>query len=212
MGRRTRAEAEETRGKILVAALELMSEKGYSRTTFVDVAERIGLTKGAVYWHFSSKQELFIALIRFFYQRREQLVGEQAIPLASLEDVQPHFIERSRVIMQDPLCRQFAYFLSFQMEWTEELYAAAQEVLDDLQEDLFQQLFHVMSDGWEKGVLKQEISPRDATILIISLWKGLFANDVRHYTSMDLEHCVEVGMDVMMQGLRNPDVAVACKE
>jgi hypothetical protein len=29
---------------------------------------------------------------------------------------------------------------------------------------------------------------------------------------MDLEHCVEVGMDVMMQGLRNPDVAVACKE
>ena len=54
MARRIKEEAEQTRARILASALDLFSSKGYSRTTLTDVASRLGMTKGAVYWHFAS--------------------------------------------------------------------------------------------------------------------------------------------------------------
>ena len=63
MARRTKEDAAKTRGRILKAALDLFSAKGYERTTIEDVAAHIKLSKGAVYWHFSSKPELLRQLV-----------------------------------------------------------------------------------------------------------------------------------------------------
>jgi AcrR family transcriptional regulator len=49
-----------TRQEILRAALRLFSERGYDAATIDDVAEAAGYTKGAVYWHFSSKDDLLV--------------------------------------------------------------------------------------------------------------------------------------------------------
>ena len=58
MARRTKEEAEQTREAVLKSALDIFYEKGFSRTTFDEVAKRINLTKGAVYWHFRNKADL----------------------------------------------------------------------------------------------------------------------------------------------------------
>ena len=64
MARRTKEEAEETKKAILLAALEIFCEKGYSRTTFDEIAKRINLTKGAIYWHFRNKADILTEIIR----------------------------------------------------------------------------------------------------------------------------------------------------
>ena len=64
MVRKTKEEAENTRREILKAALEVFYQKGYSRTTFDEIAARINLTKGAVYWHFKNKPDLLVELMR----------------------------------------------------------------------------------------------------------------------------------------------------
>ena len=51
-----------TRAKLLDAARELIREKGYARTTLQDVAQRAGMTSGAIYGNFKNRDELFIAL------------------------------------------------------------------------------------------------------------------------------------------------------
>ena len=56
MARKTKEEAAETRTNVLMAALDLFAEKGYSRTTLGGIAKRIGMTRGAVYWHFDNKE------------------------------------------------------------------------------------------------------------------------------------------------------------
>ena len=61
--RRTKEEALETRKAILKVALDCFSKRGYALTTFNDIARRIHLTKGAVFWHFKSKEELLAELI-----------------------------------------------------------------------------------------------------------------------------------------------------
>lgn len=52
----------DTRTKILEAARRVFASNGYEGTTLDQVANDAGMTKGAVYWHFSSKSDLFLAL------------------------------------------------------------------------------------------------------------------------------------------------------
>ena len=58
MGRKTKAETENTKTQILQAALDSFYEKGFSKTSFDDIAKRIGMTKGAVYWYFRNKPDI----------------------------------------------------------------------------------------------------------------------------------------------------------
>lgn len=62
MARKTKEEALKTRQMLLDAAIEQFARRGVSNTTLTDIADAAGVTRGAVYWHFSSKSELFNAM------------------------------------------------------------------------------------------------------------------------------------------------------
>ncbi len=59
---RKRAPAEVRRAQILEAAFECFATRGYHTATMDDLARVSGLSKGSLYWHFSSKEEVFLAL------------------------------------------------------------------------------------------------------------------------------------------------------
>jgi len=61
--RRARAEGADARETLLRAAAEVFAERGFRHASIEEVAARAGYSKGAVYWHFASKDELFLALI-----------------------------------------------------------------------------------------------------------------------------------------------------
>ena len=50
--------AGETKERILEAALELFAQSGYSGTSMNDIAKQMGITKGALYKHYTGKQEI----------------------------------------------------------------------------------------------------------------------------------------------------------
>lgn len=62
MARKTKEEALETRNRLLDAAEDVFYREGYARTTLDAVAEAAGMTRGAVYWHFKNKSDLFNAM------------------------------------------------------------------------------------------------------------------------------------------------------
>lgn len=62
MARKTKEEALETRNHLLDAAEDVFHRAGYARTTLEAVAEAAGLTRGAIYWHFKNKSDLFNAM------------------------------------------------------------------------------------------------------------------------------------------------------
>jgi TetR/AcrR family transcriptional regulator, acrAB operon repressor len=62
MARRTREEALETRERLLDAAEMVFRERGVTRTSLAEVATAAGMTRGAVYWHFKDKADLFRAM------------------------------------------------------------------------------------------------------------------------------------------------------
>jgi TetR/AcrR family transcriptional repressor of acrEF/envCD operon len=59
MAKKTKADALVTRQRLIDSAIEQFALRGVSNTTLTDVADAAGVTRGAVYWHFGSKAELF---------------------------------------------------------------------------------------------------------------------------------------------------------
>ncbi|MDC8785372.1 TetR family transcriptional regulator [Roseateles koreensis] len=63
MARKTKQEALETRMGILDAAEQLFQQHGVSRSSLQDIAVAAGVTRGAIYWHFKDKAEVFNAMM-----------------------------------------------------------------------------------------------------------------------------------------------------
>lgn len=70
--KRTKEDALRTREKLLQSAKELFVEKGFAHTTLAEITQRAGLTRGAAYWHFKSKDDLYIAVV-------EQALAEMTV-------------------------------------------------------------------------------------------------------------------------------------
>ncbi len=70
--KKTKEEAEQTRIAILRASYEIINEKGFERMTRTDIAEHVGMTRGAVNWHFKTKDEIYLAVLEDILDRMEK--------------------------------------------------------------------------------------------------------------------------------------------
>ena len=92
--RRTKEDAENTRQAVLEAALTLFSRDGYSLTTLSRIAREAGFSRGPIYWHFDSKDDLYEAVLSYSQEPLEALVAECRAMANTPIDAMDHFIER----------------------------------------------------------------------------------------------------------------------
>jgi AcrR family transcriptional regulator len=65
----------DTRGRIQRVALELFAEQGYERTSLREIAERLGVTKAALYYHFKSKEDIVHSFTEDHFSRLDALIA-----------------------------------------------------------------------------------------------------------------------------------------
>jgi TetR/AcrR family acrAB operon transcriptional repressor len=92
MVRRTKKEAAATREALLDAALRIFRERGVAQATLAEVAAAAGVTRGAVYWHFRDKADIFDALCAQVTLPMEAMLARasetrQEDPLAALRSL-----------------------------------------------------------------------------------------------------------------------------
>lgn len=108
MARKTKEEAMLTRRQIMEAAMTLFGRQGLIGTSLVDIAREAGVTRGAIYWHFANKEELFIALMSEMCEPMQDLViactdPAEMNPLALLKETFRHLL---RSVRERPAHRQ----------------------------------------------------------------------------------------------------------
>jgi AcrR family transcriptional regulator len=91
--RSARAERRDARAAFLRAAAAVFSERGFQDASVEDIAHRAGYSKGAIYWHFESKDDLFFALLE---ERLERPIREMIELLESAPPEQDMGPEASR--------------------------------------------------------------------------------------------------------------------
>lgn len=123
MVRKTKEDALETRGLLLDTAARLFEEKGVSRTSLADIAEAAGVTRGAIYWHFKNKCELFNAMFDRVHLPMEELIeakmaADAQDPLGTLRDT---IVECMQSIVTDEWKRRVFSILLHKCEMTDEM-------------------------------------------------------------------------------------------
>jgi len=64
----------DTRARIQQVALELFAEQGYERTSLREIAERLGVTKAALYYHFKSKEDIVRSFTEDYFAQLDALI------------------------------------------------------------------------------------------------------------------------------------------
>lgn len=188
MARKTKKEAEKTRRQILDAALKVCSEKGYSKTTFVDIADEIGLTKGAVYWHFKTKPELLAAMIS--YGKEKKCKRFEDLTPESVADLREGLVEFVNTFVSDEEAWKFEFFCGFQIEWSTELIAQVHEKMAELRVDPMKDFEEKLMRLQENGALSKETDARTLALCFASSWIG--AMHLAMYGEYDRNKFVEV--------------------
>ena len=86
MPRLSAAQEQQVRDRIIRAAVEVFSEKGYHRATIADVVGRSGLSVGAIYTHFTGKEELFLQSCDLISGQGLDELAIRLAPLSSTAD------------------------------------------------------------------------------------------------------------------------------
>jgi len=78
-GKKNTWELTPTKEKISIVALKLFSKKGFKGTTVKDIARRVGITEGAIYRHFTSKEEIVNYLLSRITKDMKKLIEEKVL-------------------------------------------------------------------------------------------------------------------------------------
>ena len=174
MTRATRKKTQETRDRLLDAAETVFNEKGVSSTTLNDIAEEAGVTRGAIYWHFRNKVDLYNAMIDRVRTPIRDMIEE--IADEKTEDPLGRLREKSiflmREILENDHYRKVMTILFHKCEYTD----SASEFLEYLQEWTTRAratLVQVLANAREKKQLPEDINIELAGLALHVVFNGL---------------------------------------
>ncbi|MBT2334153.1 TetR family transcriptional regulator [Variovorax paradoxus] len=134
VARRTKEEALATRNRLLDAAELLFQAQGVSQTSLQQIAHQAGATRGAIYWHFKDKADLFNAMMERVILPLEAgpraaaaATGKDDDPLAEIEEGMVHALT---LMTTDPQVRRVFDVATHKVEYTHDMASVQQRHLD----------------------------------------------------------------------------------
>ncbi|WP_218008630.1 TetR family transcriptional regulator [Hydrogenophaga flava] len=129
MVRRTKADAEATRTALLDAAEQLFQANGVSRTSLQEIASAAGTTRGAIYWHFKDKADLFNAMMDRVTLPLEQSTCAARAMEAPLQQVRTSVLTALHKTATDEQARRVFEIATQQVEYNGEMLAVRERKL-----------------------------------------------------------------------------------
>lgn len=162
----------DTKGRILLTALQLFARDGYEAVSVRIIAEELGMTKGALYRHYKNKRDIFDSIVEKMIQIDAQRAKEYQMPVerydeksdlyenTSLEDIAEYTIEQLKFWTEDNFASLFRRMLILEQYRNAEMAELYSQCIVEgpvsYMEDLFRELM-------KKGVLKDE-NPRQLAV------------------------------------------------
>ncbi len=191
--------SEETRARILQVASDLFARNGYDATGVAEICQAAGVSKGAFYHHFQSKQQVFVALLDEWLSGVD--AGMQAL-MAQAGDVPRGMIAMTSITREifERASGQLPMFLEF---WRESSHNPAVWNATIAPYRRYTDLFaNLIQRGVEEGSLR-EVNPQNAACAVVALALGLILQGVMDPQGADWTEVAREGMGMLVGGLVN---------
>ncbi|MFF9479262.1 TetR/AcrR family transcriptional regulator [Streptomyces sp. NPDC014733] len=143
MATRREHTSQESSERILNAAAELFAEKGYRQTTFAAVAERSGISRGSIPWHFGSKEGLLLAVLARSVDLISAGLGEEPADADGTEAGLDRIIDGAHALWALPTTKLFATLLVEALEPGSPIHGRYAEIHHTLRDHCRRQLEHL---------------------------------------------------------------------
>ncbi|NAW35321.1 TetR family transcriptional regulator [Halomonas alimentaria] len=186
MARRTKAEAAATREALLDAAEEVFLEKGVARTSLEQIARHAGMTRGAVYWHFRNKADLFQAMlgrVRMPFQELVAEIGDPSLVERPLEAIRLAILKGFERLEQ-PQYRRVHAILIHHCEVFGDIDPLAMQ--NEMADESCGALADYFTCAARLGHLRDDLSPVIAAELMQAMLGGLFHDWLRNHERFSL--------------------------
>ncbi|MCZ3382935.1 MULTISPECIES: multidrug efflux transporter transcriptional repressor AcrR [unclassified Kosakonia] len=202
MARKTKQQALETRQHILDVAMRLFSQNGVSATSLAEIAQAAGVTRGAIYWHFKNKSDLFSEIWELSESSISDLETEYRAkfpddPLSVLREILVYILEATVVEERRRLMMEIIFH---KCEFVGEM-AIVQEAQRNLCLESYDRIELTLRECMQAKLLPDNLLTRRVAVLIRAYISGIMENwlfapqsfdlkkEARDYVSVLLEMC-----------------------
>lgn len=207
--KKTKEEAAETRQTIIQAALSVFGRKGFSDTRLEEIARVAGVTRGAIYWHFNNKVDLFQALMidctDKMVKRFDSIMNSADSPLKRLKTMIYEFLtsigkEREFKEMEN-------IFLSLNIpDNLEPIFKERERHL----EIMTQKLIHLLEEGVEQKEIAPHLDLKATAFGLMSYLAGIRKHSKMIPLNFPLEEKAETFISIICDGIGIRSVNSVC--
>lgn len=203
MARRTKEEAQATRSRILDTAELVFEQRGVSGTSLNEIAKTAGLTRGAIYWHFQNKADLFNAMMDRATMPLEQTdVAGFKDPDTTPAQICAGFVDVLRRVVRDPQLRRVFDIATHKVEYVGEMDAVRLRQLE-WRNECIADIERSLKRAKRSGALPASVAPRSAALGLLSLFDGLLMSWMLERGSFDLPRAGAQAFEIYLAGLFN---------
>ena len=202
--RKTKAEALKTREYLMLAALDTFYRRGVARASLNEIAQTAGVTRGALYWHFKNKEDLFDALFQYIFNDFSSRLA------ADIESASPDTWENLRLALlnmfermqHNEMHRKFMSILHLKCEHTEQ-----NEAIVNLMTQ-YNRMWHDQLTAAMELCVRQQKLPDNLTIDLASVYlksvcTGLTQIWLMNPDRFDLEKTTPLMVNTAMDALQH---------
>jgi len=177
MARRTKAEALATRDRILDAAERVFSRRGATRPSLEDIAAAASVTRGAIYWHFRNKADLFAAMLARVTLPMEEMVGRSGDDALTdpLGYIRRCMVTVLRKTTDDAQTRRVFEIVCHKCEYVDEM-ARVRDRYVEMRADCLGEIERGVRNAVRRGLLPAGVNARSAAVGLHALVDGLISN------------------------------------
>lgn len=198
-------DAEQTVRQILEVSTKLFLEQGYEKTTIQDILNELKMSKGAIYYHFSSKEEILKVIINHRSSYAKELINN-LIEKVKADNAKDKIKKIITEIILDKTNHSIDIILSSQIKNPQFVVSGIQScVLDDAQ--VISKLFE---DGVEDGSIKTQypLESAEMFMFLLNIWINpvIFCRNIEQTEQRlrFLSHSMkQIGVDVMSDEMIN---------
>ena len=202
MARRTKEDALVTRALILDAAERVFQRRGVSRTSLQEIAQEASLTRGAIYWHFQNKGDVFNAMMeRVTLPMEASFKGQTSATLATpLQQLRTGVASAFHLTVHDPQVQRVFEIALHLVEYVDELATVRERHIVERGECTLD-IENLLGLAMQNGQLSQRIPVRTAAIGLHALISGLLQNWLLDPKAFDLEVVGAQTLEAYLVGL-----------
>ena len=191
--------SETTRRRIIEEAAELFAIKGFHGTSIADLSKAVGMTKGAIYHHFSGKDEILFGVVDYVKEQWSQYVAQ-----AAMESTEPRqqlailFAKQAQLMEERPILCLVINGLVIELDGSDDyLMRKIRNMYDAFA--LF--LEQIVVQGQQQGQFRRDLDPRLVAVNIVGMIRGNSCSHVHNTVGSDFLKKMATLKEILLSGL-----------